>query len=133
IFWGLLILWLLPWSVFLPQAVREVPWRWSQLRSRLDAGHRANLLFALWTLVIVAFFSFSTRQEYYTIPAVPAMALLVGGWLAKEHDAPPDSAPRRAGRISSLVLFVIGIVAFIAGMLLFRASDAASPGNDLAD
>ena len=25
IFWGLLLVWLVPWTVFLPQAVREVP------------------------------------------------------------------------------------------------------------
>src|SRR2546421_286375 len=122
VFWGLLLLWLLPWSAFLPQSLRNVPLRLRALRSGLDREQRANLLFAIWAFVIVFFFSFSTRQEYYTIPAVPAMALLVGGWLAREHDAPPNSAPRRTGRISSLVLFAIGIVAFIAGMLLLRAS-----------
>src|SRR4029077_3250102 len=59
IFWGLLLVWLVPWSLFLPQAIREVPMKWSQLRSGLVAHLRANLFFALWALVIVAFFSFS--------------------------------------------------------------------------
>ena len=36
-------------------------------------------MFFLWNVVIVGFFSLSTRQEYYTIPAIPGMALLVGG------------------------------------------------------
>src|SRR6266478_3487928 len=31
IFWGLLILWLMPWCIFLPQAVREIPRRWRGL------------------------------------------------------------------------------------------------------
>jgi len=133
IFWGLLILWLMPWSVFLPQAVREVPWRWSQLRARLDAGHRTNLLLALWTLVIVTFFSFSTRQEYYTIPAVPAMALLVGGWLAKESDAAADAADRRAGKVSSAVLFAIAVIGSLIGLILLISSHPPAPGTDLAD
>jgi len=63
IFWGLLLAWLLPWSVFLPQALRAVPARWRKLRSpELDRQQRANLLFFLWALVIVGFFSFSTRE-----------------------------------------------------------------------
>jgi 4-amino-4-deoxy-L-arabinose transferase-like glycosyltransferase len=33
------------------------------------------------------FFSFSTRQEYYVLPALPALALLIGAWLAAEHHA----------------------------------------------
>ena len=133
IFWGLLILWLMPWSVFLPQAVGEVPRRWSQLRARLDARQRANLLCALWALVIVVFFSFSTRQEYYTIPAVPAMALLVGGWLAKESDAAADAADRRAGRVSAAVLFATAVVASVAGLVLLISTRPPAPGTELAD
>src|SRR6202521_3581295 len=110
IFWGLPLVGLVPWSVFLPQALREVPAKWSQLRGGLDARQRGNLFFALWALVIVVFFSFSTRQEYYTIPALPALALLVGGWLAKESDAAAASQIRRAGRISSAVLLAIVVV-----------------------
>jgi 4-amino-4-deoxy-L-arabinose transferase-like glycosyltransferase len=133
IFWGLLILWLVPWSVFLPQAVREIPWRWRQLRAGLDARQKANLLLALWSLVIVFFFSFSTRQEYYTIPAVPAMALLVGGWLARESDASADPADRRAGRISSAALLVIALVGSIIGLALLVSSRRPAPATELAD
>ena len=78
IFWALLIAWLLPWSAFLPPALRDVPWRMRQWKSGLDARQQAMLVCVLWVLVVVGFFSFSTRQEYYTIPAVPGMALLVG-------------------------------------------------------
>ena len=52
-------------------------------QSEMSRRQRAILLFFLWTMVIVGFFSLSTRQEYYTIPAIPAMALLVGGWLQR--------------------------------------------------
>jgi hypothetical protein len=41
-------------------------------------------LFAwLWALVVITFFSFSTRQEYYTFPAFPALALLACAGLAE--------------------------------------------------
>ncbi|MGC1644736.1 MAG: glycosyltransferase family 39 protein, partial [Candidatus Sulfotelmatobacter sp.] len=61
IFWGLLLAWLLPWSVFLPQALRQVTGRWREFRNKLgtklDREPRANHLFFLWALVIVGFFS----------------------------------------------------------------------------
>ena len=133
IFWGLLVLWLLPWSAFLPQALKQVPLRWREVRSRLDPRQRANLLFALWIMVIVVFFSFSTRQEYYTIPAIPAMALLVGAWFSREAESPANSADRRAGRISSALLFALGSLGFVVSMLLLILSKPPSPGTDLSE
>jgi hypothetical protein len=133
IFWGLLVLWLMPWSVFLPQALRDVPAKWRALRGELNFRQKANLLFLLSALLIVVFFSFSTRQEYYTIPALPGLALLVGGWLAKESKAPTDSAERRAGRVSALILFVIGIVASLVGSAFLFSSRLPKTGSDLAD
>src|SRR6266700_7940177 len=116
IFWGLLILWLMPWCIFLPQAVREIPRKWRGLNGASNTPQRANLLFVLWVLVIVVFFSFSTRQEYYTVPAIPAIALLVGGWLKCEIASPANSYDRRAGVISSTVLFALGILVLSVGM-----------------
>ena len=133
IFWGLLLLWLLPWIAFLPQALKKVPVRWRDLRSVLNARQSANLLFLLWAIVILLFFSFSTRQEYYTIPALPALALLVGGWLAQESDSVVGSPERRAGRISSVGLLVAGATAFVIGILLLRVAKTPSPGVDLAE
>ena len=133
LFWLLLAVWLIPWAVFLPQALREVPVRLSGIRSGLDHRQRSTLLFALWALVILVFFSFSTRQEYYTIPALPAIALLVGGWLQREESSKSDSAEHRAGRISSTVLLVVGIVAFVAGMVFLSGAHRPPAGADLAD
>src|SRR5512146_327617 len=131
--WVLLLLWLAPWSAFLPQAVRAVPVRLRALRSSLSARDRANLLLLAWALVIMVFFSFSTRQEYYNLPAVPAIALLVGGWMERESASAPGSRERRAGRISSLALFLIGIGGFTAAMVMLRLSETAPPGAELAD
>jgi 4-amino-4-deoxy-L-arabinose transferase-like glycosyltransferase len=136
IFWGLTFAWLLPWSAFLPQALRDVPIRLRKLRepvTKVDRLRRANLLFLLWALVILVFFSFSTRQEYYTIPALPAIALLVGGWLARESSAVVNESDLRAGRISSSALFVLGALGFTAGMVVLLVSHRPAPGADLAD
>jgi 4-amino-4-deoxy-L-arabinose transferase-like glycosyltransferase len=133
VFWGLLLVWLLPWVAFLPQALKQIPARWSKFRAGLDSRQCANLLFFLWAAVILIFFSFSTRQEYYTIPALPGLALLVGGWLSREEESAPLSTERRSGRISSGVLFGVGLLVFVVGMLFLLESKTPPPGTDLAE
>jgi 4-amino-4-deoxy-L-arabinose transferase-like glycosyltransferase len=148
LFWALLVLWLIPWTVFLPQSLLEVPRRWRELRSggknpdppetmhlhsQFSRRQKTYLLAFLWSLIIVAFFSFSTRQEYYTIPAIPGMALLVGGWLARERESPKGSRQRRAGRISSFTLLVVALGIAAVGFSLLWFSKPPSPGTDLAD
>jgi 4-amino-4-deoxy-L-arabinose transferase-like glycosyltransferase len=133
LFWALLVLWLIPWTVFLPQSLPEVPRRWREFRAQMTRRQRAYLLFFLWNLVIVGFFSLSTRQEYYTIPAIPGMALLVGGWLQRERSSAADSRERRSGRTSSAVLLVAGVIIAAAGFALFFFSKTPAPGADLSD
>lgn len=133
IFWGLMLVWLFPWAAFLFQALRRVPHRWSQLRSRMTPRQDALLLYAIWAAVILVFFSFSTRQEYYTIPALPGLALLVGGWLQQEDESAADSRMRRNGRIGSAVLFGLACVALAATAFLLWSSKATPPGSDLAE
>lgn len=130
IFWGLTILWIFPWLFFLPESIRQAPWRWREIRGTLTFEQKANLLFLIWAVVIVGFFTFSTRQEYYTIPAIPALALLIGGWLGKESASPAES---RAGRISSWVLFALVAAGSVAGIALLVSSKTPAPGADLAD
>ncbi len=132
IFWGLLLVWLVPWSAWLAPAIHDLGKNW-RARKRPGGRVQADLLFAVWALVIVGFFSFSTRQEYYTLPAVPALALLIGGWLAREEEAPLDPSLRRAGRIASWVILAMGLAAAAAGVALLASSRAAPPGADLAD
>ncbi len=148
LFWALLVLWLLPWTAFLPQSLQEVPRRWRDFhpngpkpgpsgtpafRAQMSRRQRAYLLFFLWNIVIVGFFSLSTRQEYYTIPAIPGMALLVGGWLQRERASAADSRERRNGRISSAVLLAIGVIVAVVGFALLFFSKAPAPGTDLSD
>jgi 4-amino-4-deoxy-L-arabinose transferase-like glycosyltransferase len=133
LFWALLVLWLIPWTVFLPQSLQEVPRRWREFRSQMSRRQRAYLLFLVWNVVIVGFFSLSTRQEYYTIPAIPGLALLVGGWLQRERTSVVDSRARRSGRISSAILLAVGVIIAAVGFALLLFSQAPAPGTDLSD
>jgi hypothetical protein len=135
LFWVLTVVWLVPWAAFLPQALRQVSLRWHDLRSlgsrasRLNGQERrrANLLFLIWAAVIVLFFSFSTRQEYYTIPAMPACALLIGGWLARENAS--ENGLRRSGQMSSIVLLVFGVITFVTGIFFLLWSKPATSAD----
>jgi 4-amino-4-deoxy-L-arabinose transferase-like glycosyltransferase len=131
IFWGLTILWLAPWMVFLPQSIRQMSLQLRELRNPLTTSQRASLFFFIWALVVVGFFTFSTRQEYYTLPAIPALALLLGAWLAKESASPEPEF--RAAKISSWVLFAMVVLGSILGVALLLSSKPPAPGADLAD
>ncbi len=78
-FWLLHLVWLFPFSVFLPLAAQRIRNLWRPI-NRED---QLRLFVWLWVLVVIGFFSFSTRQEYYTFPAYPALALLAGTGLAR--------------------------------------------------
>src|SRR5258708_1201117 len=133
LFWALLALWLIPLTLFLPQSLQQLPCRLRDFRAQMSRRQRAYLMFFLWTVVIVGFFSLSTRQEYYTIPAIPGMALLVGGWLQRERGSAADSRERRSGMISSTVLLAVGLVIAVVGFALLFFSRTPAPGTDLSD
>ena len=133
LFWGLLLVWLLPWSPYVVTALRKVPARWREWRGGLTEERHAALLLAIWALVILGFFSFSTRQEYYVLPALPAFALLAGMWLAKEEKSSLDSSERRSGRVCARILLVLGIVIFLIAGALAVTLPPLPPGTDFAD
>ena len=71
LFWLFHLLWFFPWSVYLPRLVK--------LRYRgADRAARMRLLCLCLAGFVMFFFSFSTTQEYYSLPIYPAMALLLG-------------------------------------------------------
>jgi 4-amino-4-deoxy-L-arabinose transferase-like glycosyltransferase len=133
LFWGLMLVWLMPWTAFIVQAIGRVPYRIKQWRAGLTPEQRGTLLFVLWMLSVLVFFSFSSRQEYYVIPGVPGLALLLGGWLARETASPLESRERRTGRISSLVLVVIGVAACVAAVTLAVQSHTPLANYDIAE
>ena len=133
LFWGLILVWLFPWSPYVIAGLRQVPVRWKEWRGQLSEEKRAALLLAIWALVILGFFSFSTRQEYYVLPALPALAVLAGMWLANEEQSAPDSPTRRSGRICATILLVLGILIFLIAGTLTIILPPLPPGTDFAD
>ena len=123
LYWSLHLIWLFPWSLYLPVLLKR-GWK---LRDRLlinlrprpyavasrPAVFRARTtwLLALFAAVILLFFSLSTNQEYYTYPAYFPLLLLVAGALAGEENLP---ASGRWLEAVHLALAVVGAAAAVA-------------------
>src|SRR6476620_8630683 len=133
LFWGLMLVWLMPWTAFIVQAVRQIPVKLAAFHDGLSQQQRATLVFALWQLLILLFFSFSSRQEYYVLPGLPGVALLLGGWLARESGSAHDSAERRSGTISSIVLVVLGAAICVVCVALAWQAQAPPQNYDIAE
>ncbi|HNY40331.1 MAG TPA: glycosyltransferase family 39 protein [Bryobacteraceae bacterium] len=71
LFWLFHLLWFFPWSAYFPR-LAKLSYRGSGRASQ------ARMLMLCWAGFILVFFSFSTTQEYYSLPAYPAFALLLG-------------------------------------------------------
>jgi 4-amino-4-deoxy-L-arabinose transferase-like glycosyltransferase len=140
LFWGLLLIWLMPWSAYLLRAINTIPWRKSirplvSIRT-LTATESTRLLLGLWAVIPLLFFSLSTRQEYYVLPSLPPLIILIAAWLNDEAtEAESFTVPNpltRAGQRISVVLLVLGsIAALIAGFFVLHAQPPG-PNTDLA-
>jgi 4-amino-4-deoxy-L-arabinose transferase-like glycosyltransferase len=75
LFWAFHLLWLFPWTGALLGTAR-------QSFGSGDRAARTRLLCVCWIGFLLAFFSLSTTQEYYSMPAYPAFALLIGSAVA---------------------------------------------------
>lgn len=135
LFWGLILVWMFPWTPFLAQSFRLVPRFWQRLRGRIDwnRNERIALLLISWALAILVFFSFSTRQEYYVLPSLPALALLAGIWLARENGSAEISADRKRGMVCSTILLALGVLVFAVAIVFAIKAPSAPPGADIAD
>jgi 4-amino-4-deoxy-L-arabinose transferase-like glycosyltransferase len=99
-FWFLHLLWLFPWSVYFP-AVFKLSFK------PADRAGQTRLLALIWIGFILIFFTFSTTQEYYSMPCYPALALLLGSAMAVGGDW-----IRRGNRVLCLVVACAAIVCF---------------------
>ncbi|HEU0174115.1 MAG TPA: glycosyltransferase family 39 protein [Blastocatellia bacterium] len=122
-FWLLHLVWLFPFSVFLPLGLGRLRalWRPTEREDQL------RLFACVWALVVICFFSFSTRQEYYTFPAFPALALLAGVGLARGEME--KSRWVTAGQ--GLLAFVGAVVGAALGCLLWLSRNAG-PATDIS-
>ncbi len=76
-FWLLHFAWLFPWSVYLPSVVKLG-------YKPADRAGQTRLIALSLTGFILVFFTFSTTQEYYSMPCYPALALLIGSAMDAE-------------------------------------------------
>jgi len=113
-FWLLHFVWLFPWSVYFP-AVAKLSFK------PIDRAGRTRLLALCWAGFILVFFTFSTTQEYYSMPCYPALALLLGSAMAIE-----GTWVRRGTRI---VCMISGLAALVAFSILFYVRNISVSGD----
>jgi 4-amino-4-deoxy-L-arabinose transferase-like glycosyltransferase len=110
------LVWIFPWSVFLPAAFKTQP---------AESPNRARelwLLCMIWIVFLLTFLSFSTTQEYYSLPCYPAFALLAGSALAL--------GPRRWIAAGYGLLAALGILfAIAASIVLYFVWGLPAPGD----
>jgi len=103
-FWLFHFLWLFPWSVYLP-AIAKLSFK------PVDRAGQTRLLALCWTGFILVFFTFSTTQEYYSMPCYPALALLLGSAMATECKW-IRGGTRVLGGIAALAALTVIVIAF---------------------
>ena len=113
-FWLFHLLWLFPWSVYFP-AVCKLSFK------PVDRAGRTRLLAICWIGFLLVFFSFSTTQEYYSMPCYPAMALLLGSAMAAG-----GAWVRRGTRV---LCFIAGAAGICCVCILVAVRHVPSPGD----
>lgn len=128
LFLALHLVWLFPWSFFLPLAIREMPRRLKNLNQ-----HDRGMLFAgIWAGLIILFFCFSTTQEYYTMPAYPAFALLIGVGLAKAEARWQEAKRTALLNGMQIALAILGLLIFAGGAIAFWSTRHTSIEGDIS-
>ncbi len=113
-FWLLHVVWLFPWSFYIPALIR----------SRFKPGSRGrqvSLLAVCWIGVVLLFFTLSTTQEYYSMPVYPAIALLLGSAMSG------NSVWIRRGTTGLLV--VAALAAIVISTILWQVRGIPTPGD----
>ena len=113
-FWLFHLIWLFPWSVYFP-ALFKLSYR------PVDRAGRTRLLALCWTGFLMLFFTFSTTQEYYSMPCYPALALLLGSAMA--------AGGRRIQWGTRALTVVTGVAALAAIAILVAVRHVPTPGD----
>ena len=124
LFWLYALIWILPWGAFLPGAIAGIR---RSLRGPVK-DREAALTVTLWALIVLVFFTFSSRQEYYSLPALPALALMAGGLLARADATGGriDVAARRWAAACHLWI-LLPLASIVAATCGYFAITAPSP------
>jgi 4-amino-4-deoxy-L-arabinose transferase-like glycosyltransferase len=113
-FWLLHFVWLFPWSVYFP-AIAKLSFQ------PTDRAGRTRLLGLCWVGFVLVFFTFSTTQEYYSMPCYPALALLLGSAMAM--DGP------WVGRGTRVVCAISGLASLVVFSILFYVRNIPASGD----
>jgi hypothetical protein len=113
-FWLLHLVWLFPFSVYFP-AIAKLSFK------PVDRAGRTRLLALCLTGFVMVFFTFSTTQEYYSMPCYPALALLLGSAMAMGGDW-----IRRGTRVLTAVAACAGLITLT---LFFLTRNLPAPGD----
>jgi 4-amino-4-deoxy-L-arabinose transferase-like glycosyltransferase len=130
LYWSLHLVWLFPWSIYLPVVLRRA-WaartRWDFVSARSALFRvRTNLLLTIYAAVILLFFSLSTNQEYYTFPVYFPLLLLTAGALAGEEAEISSSRWLTAGQAFLVGIGFVAAVALGYGLWSSRSLPSAS-------
>jgi len=118
LYWSLHLVWLFPWSLYLPAAIRTAAQEWRRQHSgtgeSAEGNFAARTRLLCWILagVVLIFFALSTNQEYYTFPAYLPILLLLADGIA-ECERAECATNARAGwlTISAGMLAGVGVAA----------------------
>ncbi|HMH13786.1 MAG TPA: glycosyltransferase family 39 protein [Edaphobacter sp.] len=93
--------------------------------------NESALSLLLWALLVLGFFTLSSRQEYYALPALPALALMAASLLT-QADAGEAKAQRSS--LAWSLWFLVPLTTFIAFVCGYFALTAphSPPGTDIA-
>lgn len=134
LFWALTALWIMPWASFLFPALRR---HLRDLRKSspgsFSRSREAALALVAWTAVVLGFFTLSSRQEYYSLPALPALALMAAGFLSRADASTGASEVRRTTlRWTAMMLLpATSIIGLVCGYFALTAP-APPQGTDIA-
>ncbi|HEY6305649.1 MAG TPA: glycosyltransferase family 39 protein [Candidatus Angelobacter sp.] len=119
-FWLFNLLWLFPWSVYLPAVVRLS-------YKPVDRAGRTRLLALCWISFLMLFFTFSTTQEYYSLPIYPALALLLG--CAMNAQSTKESGGRWLKRSNRILGTISAAAAMAVAFVLYAVRRMPAPGD----
>ncbi len=104
----------LPWTLAVPGALMAAKLR-NQSELAGPNAPRPTLFLALWCSLVFVFFSLSqTKLITYIFPLFPAMAVLVGVWIAEGLGA-GQGAWRRLDRVFAGLLVVLAVALTVVG------------------
>ena len=122
LYWSLHLVWLFPWSLYLPAAIRTTV---DERHPRHASNFAARTRLLCWILagLVIVFFAISTNQEYYTFPAYLPLLILLADGIAHCEQIDCDLG-RREGwlRTSAGVLAMIGVAAGVTLLMLLWQS-----------